>query len=95
MSHIVYLPNECYAVKTKEHEPLNLVNKICKVKISKKEVWIYFKFISETATGFSCIRLQQDQYDNNKFYVTNEKNKWHGIVSDGAFHKGRLIYVYK
>ena len=94
MSHVVYLSNESSPVKTKENEPLNLVDKICKVKILKRNEWIYFKFISETPKTFSGIRLQQDQYDNNKFYVTNEKNKWHGVISDGAFHKGRWISVY-
>ena len=94
MSHVVYLSNESSLVKTKENEPLNLVDKICKVKILKRNEWIYFKFISETPKTFSGIRLQQDQYDNNKFYVTNEKNKWHGVISDGAFHKGRWISVY-
>ena len=94
MSHVVYLSNESSLVKTKENETLNLVDKICKVKILKRNEWIYFKFISETPKTFSGIRLQQDQYDNNKFYVTNEKNKWHGVISDGAFHKGRWISVY-
>ena len=97
MSHIVYLssnPFDVTRVRTKENETLNLVNKICKVKICKKDVWIYFKFISESSKTFSGIRLQQDQYDNNKFYVTDEKNKWNGLVSDGAFHKGRQIFVY-
>ena len=94
MSHVVYLSNESSPVKTKENETLNLVDKICKVKILKRNEWIYFKFISETPKTFSGIRLQQDQYDNNKFYVTNEKNKWHGVISDGAFHKGRWISVY-
>ena len=94
MSHVVYLSNESSPVKTKENETLNLVDKICKVKISKRKEWIYFKFESETNTGFSGIRLQQDQYDNNKFYVTNEKNEWHGVISDGPFIKGRRIIVY-
>ena len=94
MSNVVYLSNESSLVKTKENETLNLVDKICKVKILKRNEWIYFKFISETPKTFSGIRLQQDQYDNNKFYVTNEKNKWHGVISDGAFHKGRWIIVY-
>lgn len=94
MSHIVYLPNEGSDVKTNLHVTLNFQNRICKVEIPSKNEWIYFKFISETPTTISGIRLQQDQYDNNKFYVTNEKNKWHGIISDGSFKKGRWIYVY-
>lgn len=94
MSHIVYLPNECSVVKTKPFVTLNLQNSICKVKIPSKNVWIYFKFISESNTTISGIRLQQDQYDNNKFYVTDEKNKWHGIIADGSLTKGRYIYVY-
>ena len=94
MSHVVYLSNESSVVKTKINETLNLVNKICKVKILKKNKWIYFKFDSETNTGFSGFRLQQDQYDNNKFYVTDEINEWHGVISDGPFIKGRWITVY-
>jgi len=94
MSHIVYLPNECSVVKTKPFVTLNLQNSICKVEIPSKNVWIYFKFISESNTTISGIRLQQDIYDNNKFYVTDEKNKWHGIITDGSLTKGRYIYVY-
>ena len=95
MSHIVYLPNECSFVKTKPHVTLNFLKEtICKVEIPSKNEWIYFKFISETPTTISGIRLQQDQYDNNKFYVTDEKNKWYGIITDGSLTKGRYIYVY-
>jgi hypothetical protein len=94
MSHIVYLPNECSLVKTNQHVTLNFQNRICKVEIPSKNEWIYFKFISETATTISGIRLQQDQYDNNKFYITDEKNKWHGIIKGTSFTKGRWIYVY-
>ena len=94
MSNIIYLPNECMYIQTKKNEPLNLNNKICKVEIPSKNEWIYFKFIEETNTSFSGIRLQQDQYNNNKFYLTDEKNKWHGIITDGSFSKGRWIYVF-
>ena len=94
MSHIVYLSGECSAVKTNQQVTLNWQNRICKVKIPSRNEWIYFKFDSETATTISGIRLQPDQYDNNKFYVTNEKNRWHGIITDGPFTKGRWIYVY-
>ena len=31
------------------------------------------KFISESDTSYSGIRLQQDQYNNKKFYLTDEK----------------------
>ena len=81
-------------MKTNQQVTLNLQNRICKVEIPSKNAWIYFKFISETSTTISGIRLQQDQYDNNKFYVTDEKNKWHGIITDGSLTKGRWIYVY-
>ena len=94
MSQIVYLPNECSHIKTNPKENLNWKNRICKVKIPSKNEWIYFKCTSETIKTISGIRLQKDQYDNNKFYVTNEKNKWHGIITDGPFTKGRWIYVY-
>ena len=93
MSHIVNLSGEWSPVKTNQHVTLNLQNRICKVEIPSKNEWIYFKFISESSTSISGIRLQQDQYDNNKFYVTDEKNKWHGIITDGSLTKGRLIYV--
>ena len=94
MSHIVNLSGECSALKTNQHVTLNLQNRICKVEIERKNEWIYFKFISESSTKFSGVRLQQDQYDNNKFYVTDEKNKWHGLITDGSLTKGRWIYVY-
>jgi hypothetical protein len=94
MSHIVNLSGEWSVVKTNQHVTLNLQNRICKVEIPSKNEWIYFKFITESSTSISGIRLQQDQYDNNKFYVTDEKNKWHGIITDGSLTKGRWIYVY-
>ena len=94
MSYIVNLSGECSALKTNQHVTLNLQNRICKVEIPSKNEWIYFKFISESSTTISGVRLQQDQYDNNKFYVTDEKNKWHGLITDGSLTKGRWIYVY-
>lgn len=94
MEHIIYLSDEFTKIRTSQGEYLNLYNKICMVKIPSKNERIYFKLISETATSFSGIRLQQDQYNNKKFYLTNEKNKWHGIISDGSFTKGRWIYVF-
>ena len=94
MDHIVYLSNECIRVKTNQDTTLNWQNKICRVEIPSKKECIYFMFVSETPKTISGIRLQQDQYDNNKFYVTNEKNKWHGIIKDGSFTKGRWMYVY-
>ena len=94
MSHIVNLSGEWSVVKTNQHVTLNLQNRICKVEIPSKNEWIYFKFITESSTSISGFRLQQDQYDNNKFYVTDEKNKWHGIITDGSLTKGRWIYVY-
>ena len=94
MSHIFNLSGEWSALKTNQHVTLNLQNRICKVEIPSKNEWIYFKFISESSTTISGVRLQQDQYDNNKFYVTDEKNKWHGIITDGSLTKGRWIYVY-
>lgn len=94
MAHVVYLPNEYSVVKTEKYVTLNLQNRICKVEIPSKNESIYFKFISETPTSISGIRLQQDHYDNNKFYVTDEKNKWHGIITDGSLTKGRWICLY-
>jgi hypothetical protein len=95
MSHIVNLSGESIRVKTNQGTMLHYENRICKAEIPGKNEWIYFKFIKETPTSISGIRLQQDQYDNNKFYVTDEKNKWHGIITDGTLTKGRWIYVYK
>jgi hypothetical protein len=94
MSNIIYLSDDYTYIQTKKGEILNLNNRICKVKILSKNEWIYFKLIGETNTSFSGIRLQQDQYNNNKFYLTDEKNKWHGIITDGSFSKGRWIYVF-
>ena len=83
---IIYLTNEPSLVKTQQGELLNLNNKICMIKTKNSEC-IYFKLISG-------IRLQQDSFNNKKFYLTDEKNKWHGIISDGSFCKGRYIYVF-
>ena len=94
MEHIIYLSDEFAKIQTSQGEYLNLNNKICMVEIPSKNERIYFKFISETATSFSGIRLQQDQYNNKKFYLTDEKNKWHGIIKDGSFTKGRWISVF-
>jgi hypothetical protein len=94
MSHIVYLEGEASLVKTKRGVELNLDGKICKVKIEETNEWLYFKFTTHSNTTFGGIRLQQDQYDNNKFYLTDELNKWHGINQDGAFSKGRQVFVY-
>ena len=81
-------------LKTDLDVMLNLQNRICKIYIKNKQEWIYFKVASETAKTLSGYRLQRDQYNNNKFYVTDEKNKWHGIITDGSFTKGRWIDVY-
>ena len=94
MSHIFNLSGEWSALKTNQHVTLNLQNRICKVEIPSKNEWIYFKFISESSTTISGVRLQQDQYDNNKFYVTDELNKWHGIITDGSLTKGRQVFVF-
>lgn len=94
MENIIYLSDEFIKIRTTNGEYLNLNNRICMIEIKKTNQPIYFKFISETATSFSGIRLQQDQYNSRKFYLTDEKNKWHGIVSDGSFTKGRWVYVF-
>jgi len=94
MSKVIYLQNEPLLMKSKQGETLNLKNKVCKVYITKSKESIYFLFTEETKTTFGGIRLQRDQYNNNKFYVTDEKNKWHGVNRDGSFTKGRDIYVY-
>jgi len=94
MPEIIYLQNEPELIKTKKGESINQPNKLCRLYISGKNKWIHFKLIRETDKTFSGIRLQQDKYDNNKFYVTNEINKWCGIVTNGSFNKGRNIYVY-
>lgn len=94
MSHVIYLRNGENPVKTNLYETLNWQNRICRMEIPSRNECIYFKFISESPTTISGIRLQQDQYDNTKFYVTDEKNKWHGIIKDGSFTKGRWVYLY-
>ena len=95
MSHIIYLEGEASLVKTKRGVDLNLDGKICKVGIGKEtKYWLYFKFTEQTSDTFGGLRLQQDQYDKNKFYLTDELNKWHGINADGAFSKGRQVFVY-
>jgi uncharacterized protein YgiM (DUF1202 family) len=94
MDNIIYLNQEPSLVKTRLHEMLNLNNKICKLYVRNKNEWIYFKLVEETPTTFSGIRLQPDQYNSQKFYLTDEKNKWNGILADQAFTKSRRIYVY-
>ena len=92
--HIFYLNDVYTHIRSISGQLLNLNNRICMVEIPSKNKRIYFKLISETPTSFSGIRLQQDQYNDKKFYLTDEKNKWHGIICDGSFAKGRLIYVW-
>ena len=71
MSHIIYLEGEASLVKTKRGVDLNLDGKICKVGIGKEtKYWLYFKFTEQTSDTFGGLRLQQDQYDKNKFYLT-------------------------
>ena len=94
MEHIIYLSDKITKIHTSQGEYLNLNDKICMVEILSKNERIYFKFISETATSFSGVRLQQDQYNNKKFYLTDEKNKWHGIINNGSFTKGRWISIF-
>jgi len=94
MDNIIYLTDEFTYIHTKKRQLLNLNNRICMVEIPTKNERIYFKLISETNTSFSGIRLQQDKYNHKKFYLTDEKNKWHGIISDGSFSKGRWIYLF-
>jgi len=93
MDNIIYLNQEPSLVKTRLHEMLNLNNKICKLYVRNKNEWIYFKLVEETNTTFSGIRLQSDRYNNQKFYLTDERNRWHGILADQAFSKGRWIYI--
>jgi len=94
MDHIVYIKEtNPTQVKTVIGENLNLNGRICKIHFVEKDVWMYLKIVSETLTSFSCVRLQQDQYNDQKFYVTDEKNKFHGIINDGSLTKGRIIYL--
>ena len=68
MEHIVYLTDDFTHIHTTQGELLNLNNRICMVEIPSKNERIYFKLVSETTTSFSGIRLQQDKYNNKKFY---------------------------
>lgn len=94
MEHIVYLTDDFTYIRTTKGELLNLNNRICMVEIPNKNERIYFKLVSETPTSFSGIRLQQDTYNKKKFYLTDEKNEWHGIITGKSFTKGRWIYVF-
>jgi len=97
-TNIIYLPGGTgiTCIHTKGGQTLkHLYNRICTVKITKTNTWVHFKLIQETKTSFSGVRLQQDQYDTTKFYLTDEKNKWHGLMNDGPFIKGRLLYVFE
>jgi hypothetical protein len=88
----IYLFGEPMKVKTRIGETLNLDGSYIKILI--QDTWLYFQIISETKTTFSVIRLQPDNFIPNAFYVTDEKNKFHGLINDGAFTKGRNIYLF-
>jgi hypothetical protein len=92
MEHIVILSDNYTYIHTKQGESLNLIGRICKVETENGP--LHFKMSRESPTTFSGFRLQQDQYNNKKFYITDEENVWHGIISDGSFSKGRWIYLY-
>jgi hypothetical protein len=91
---IIYLPQESVLVKTKQNEKLNLNGRYIKLYITNKNIWIYLQIISETPTSFSVLRLQPDQYNERKFYLTDEKNKFHGLIKDGSLGKSRNIYLF-
>lgn len=96
MAHILRVQDEAEMVHTKKGESLLAWrDRPCKVFVWAKAEWIYFQLTEETNTTFGGYRLQQDSYTPNKFYVTDEKNKWHGVLSDGPLTKGRKLYVMK
>jgi hypothetical protein len=94
MEHIVYLPNESTKIRTKLGELLNLNGRIGMIE-TKTGQQIYFKISRESLTTISGFRLQQDQYNNKKFYVTDEENEWHVFKKEKqALTKGRGMVVY-
>ena len=94
--HIVNLTQGDWSlVRTKKGvELVGLHGKTCRVQIERTGKWLYFKFTVQKPYGFGGFRLQQDEYDDNKFYVTDELNKWHGIIGNGLLSKGRQVFVY-
>ncbi len=96
-SAIVYLPSHETAIgfRPAKGQHLGLEGKACKVYFKIKGVWAYFIFTGETDTTYSGIRIQQDEHDKTKFYITDEKNKWHGAIqSDSNLTKtSRELYV--
>lgn len=88
----IYLFGEPVKYKTRIGDTLNLNGRYIRVLIQDK--WLYFQIISETRTTFSVIRLQPDNDSPNTFYLTNDKNTFLGLINDGAFTKGRNIYLY-
>ena len=94
MDNIIYWPDNFISyIRIEQGEQLNMNDKICMIE-TRKGVRIYFKIVSETPTKVNGIRLLQDEYNNKKFYLTDENYKWPGMVHDGGFMKGRWIHVY-
>ena len=88
----IYLYNKPMKIKTKIGHDLNLNGRYICVLVHQQ--WLYFQIISETNTTFSVLRLQPDNVIPNVFYLTDTKNKFNGLINDGAFTKGRNIYLF-
>lgn len=88
----IYLFDEPVKIKTRIGEILDLNGRYIRVLI--QNTWLYFQIISETKTTFSVIRLQPDNYIPNAYYLTDDKNKFQDLINNGAFTKGRNIYLF-
>ena len=95
MNRIFYIrPEPGVEIHTKIGKQLDL-DRVCKIGPHLKMRETYFLLVEQTQASFSGIRLQQDEYNPYKFYLTGEKNSWPGISSTGRpLIKGRWITVY-
>lgn len=94
---IIHLSNTSpTCIKTVKYSPSGLVGRIVSINHRHYDgTKDRYKVLSETPTTLSVIRLQQDTYNPNKYYLTDEKNKFHGIIHKGALTKGRTVKVYE
>ena len=84
-------------IKTEKYELSGLVGRVISLNHHRYDGSNdRYKVIAETPTTISVQRLQQDTFNPNKYYLTDEINKFHDRIGidDGPPSKGRKITVY-